>query len=131
MNYYFILICSAILHGNTSASILSDQKSIISVESYSKEITNEVVKDSVLIPRTIDSPIIDTIHIGSNRDIKSLNDYFAIEGAKEYVHILIDEGTYYSNELWIGAQHIVVEGLGQVNLYCTEYSYETLCSGKA
>lgn len=62
----------------------------------------------------------DTIYIGATRDFTSLNDYFASEGKKENVHLLLDEGTYYSTNLWIDGEHLVIEGVGKVNLYCTE-----------
>src|SRR3989338_3357085 len=65
-------------------------------------------------------PTMDTIYIGATRDITSLYAYFNSEETKENVYLLVDEGTYYSTNLWIDAENLVIEGRGQVNLYCTE-----------
>jgi hypothetical protein len=62
----------------------------------------------------------DTVHIGVSRTYKSLSAYFDSTSSKKNIHFLIDEGTYYSNGLWIDAENIVIEGKGQVNIYCKE-----------
>ncbi|PLX25464.1 MAG: hypothetical protein C0599_00530 [Salinivirgaceae bacterium] len=61
-----------------------------------------------------------TIHIGPNREIKSLEDFFSYENQHDSVHIIIDEGNYYANGLWINDKYVIIEGHGHVNLYCTE-----------
>lgn len=64
--------------------------------------------------------LLDTIHIGANQKFTSLEEYFASEGKKEKVYILVHEGTYYSHQLMIDGQDLVIEGQGQVNFYCKE-----------
>lgn len=67
----------------------------------------------------------DTIHIGANRTFTSLTAYFAAIGTVKDVHLLVDEGTYYSKGLYIDAENTVIEGIGRVNLYCSEL-YENI-----
>ncbi len=67
----------------------------------------------------ISAAITDTIHIGPDRTFTSLNDYFSKSNDKDSIYILIDEGTYYTDGTWIDGSHITIEGIGQVNLYCT------------
>jgi hypothetical protein len=66
------------------------------------------------------SPIapFDTIHVGSGQSFESLEEYFATDGQKAADYIIVHEGTYYSNQLWVEGENIVIEGQGKVNLYC-------------
>lgn len=81
------------------------------------------------VPLAPENPLpvenMDTIYIGATREFTSLNAYFTTEEKRTNVHILLDEGTYYSANLWIDGEHILIEGVGQVNLYCTE-QYENV-----
>jgi hypothetical protein len=59
------------------------------------------------------------VHIGPERTYKTLNEY--LDTNPSDVHILIDAGTYISeNELWVSGNNIIIEGTGEVNLYCTK-----------
>lgn len=63
----------------------------------------------------------DTLWIGENRQFQSLDAYFSSEIAKDSVHIILEEGTYYTKEgIWFNKNHLVIEGKGRVNLYCTD-----------
>ncbi len=64
--------------------------------------------------------LLDTIHIGSDQAYPSLEDYFASEGEKANVYLVVHEGTYYCNQLTINGEYLFIEGRGQVNLYCKE-----------
>ena len=71
----------------------------------------------------------DTIHIGPERAVKSLTDYFSDRQIKKDVYILVDEGTYYSKELSVEAENTVIEGIGQVNLYCNDFGENVMWVG--
>jgi pectate lyase len=58
-----------------------------------------------------------TVQVGPTREYKFLSQYLMTEPSD--VHILIDAGDYYSEtEIWVSGNNIIVEGLGEVNLYC-------------
>jgi hypothetical protein len=60
------------------------------------------------------------IHIGKNREVKSLNAFFEDNQYKFNVHLMVDAGDYYAEEIWVRGEHITIEGVGKVNLYCTQ-----------
>jgi hypothetical protein len=58
-----------------------------------------------------------TVHIGPSHEYRFLSQYLMTEPSD--VHILIDAGDYYSEtEIWVSGENIIVEGVGEVNLYC-------------
>jgi len=83
----------------------------------SKHVLKKTTKNNL---QTVDFVFKDTIYIGQTRKIKSLHDYFSNSNKRDSVYLLIDPGTYYSNEMWIKGDFVTIEGRGQVNLYCTE-----------
>jgi len=61
------------------------------------------------------------IKIGPKRKFKSLNDFFTKVNNVSNTHIVVDDGTYYDERIYINAEDLVIEGTGSgVNLLCTE-----------
>jgi hypothetical protein len=59
--------------------------------------------------------------IGPKREYTSLNDYFDKNHGVSNVYVLVEEGTYYADDgIWIQADNIVVEGVGDVHHYCNK-----------
>jgi hypothetical protein len=62
-----------------------------------------------------------TVIIGPDREYKSLYEYFSQNYEVSNVYVLVEAGTYYSDEdVWITGNNIVVEGVGEVHQYCNK-----------
>jgi len=128
---YILLLTGSIFIGCKNSSNKEKETRSQTPTLLAKDAINEAKSDSIYNNQEIGFIPKDTINIGSNRAITSLNEYFSKTGSKDSIYILIDEGTYYSNELRITGQHITIEGKGLVNLYCTQlYDNVMWISGK-
>lgn len=87
--------------------------------------TPKAVKHSVLKPTEsaandfVDPTYLTVVRIGPNREIKTL-DAFLREDKIENVHIILDEGNYYSKEIWLSGNNIILEGTGRTSLLCKQ-----------
>jgi len=64
---------------------------------------------------------LETIRIGPEREYTSLDDYFSKNDEPSNVFILVEEGTYYTdNSIWVRGDNIIVEGVGEVHIYCNK-----------
>ncbi len=62
---------------------------------------------------------IDTVYIGDGEKYQSPADYF--KDPRSNVMVYLKEGIYYTGEwLMIDGDHIILEGLGDAHIYCTE-----------
>jgi len=62
------------------------------------------------------------VKIGPKREFKTLSEYFENVEEARNVHIVIDDGTYYDERIFVRAEYVVIEGTGKgVNLFCTEF----------
>jgi hypothetical protein len=62
-----------------------------------------------------------TVIIGPEREYKSLYEFFNKNYKISNVYVLVEEGSYYSDdEIWVDGQNIVIEGVGKVHQYCNK-----------
>lgn len=62
---------------------------------------------------------LDTVHIGPDREITNVEEYFRED--RFNVMVLIDPGEYvYSTGLWIDGENIIVKGNGDVSILCDQ-----------
>jgi len=62
-----------------------------------------------------------TVIIGPDREYKTLYDFFSQNYGISNVYVLVEAGTYYSDDgIWIDGNNIVIEGVGKVHHYCNK-----------
>lgn len=77
--------------------------------------------------------VYDIVHVGANRTLKNLDQILNWKNGKlKNIHILLDEGTYYSDkELILRGKNIILEGKGRVNIISTSFDENVIWIGSA
>ena len=123
MKLLFFTLCISTLIACNNTEITSQETDEAKTEKADDSLTTT---DTVSIDENLadeDATIsMDTVYIGENRAIKSLQQYFSSEPkVKENVCVIIDEGTYYTKSLWIDGKNVIIKGKDRVNIYCTSF----------